>query len=252
MLTEKEWLFLHDLTYKIHQCEALSDMQKSTLELIRYLIPFDMGTFYLASGTDAHILTSPVGINISREKLQKYIDSYEDIDYTRWIFMTSKCMVYRESDFFTDSERENLEFYKEVYVPDNIHYSIYLCLVYNGVFVGVVSLYRSKDKPDFSDRDVHILDLLKEHLALRVFRKNLMSEQPYLTPRSQIDLRTYAEKYHLTMRETEVFYLLFDEITDEKICEKLFISQSTFKKHLLNIYKKAEVRNRLQLLKLIK
>lgn len=251
-LEEKEWNFINDLLYKIHLTENISEIQMSFLEIIRFLVPYDMATFYLASTNGKHILSDPVGINISEEKLNKYIEYYEEIDYTRWILLSSKSTVHRETDLISELDREEMVYYKEVYLPDNIYFCSYICLVFNGVFVGIVSLYRFKGKVDFAEKELYVLEQIKDHLALRLYRKNIMADLPYLTSQKNIDLRDYTEKYKLTTRETDVFFLLFNELSDEEICSKLFISLSTLKKHILNIYKKLGVKNRLQLYKLVK
>ena len=251
-LGEKEWVFINDLLYKIHLTENIPEIQKSFLELIRFLIPYDMATFYLASTNGDHILSEPVGINISEEKLNRYIERYEEIDYARWILLSSKSTVYRETDMVSDHDRETNAYYQEAYIPDNIYFSSYICLVHNGIFTGIVSLYRFKDNVDFSERDLFIMELVKDHLALRLYRKNLTNELPYLTTQKHTDLRDYTDQHRLTIREADVFYLLFDELSDDEICAKLFISPSTLKKHILNIYKKLGVKNRLQLYKLVK
>ncbi len=251
-LEDKEWVFLYDLLYTIHLTEKFSEFQKSFLELIRFLIPYDMASFYLASTNDKHLLADPVGINISKEKMYKYIDRYEDIDFTRWILLGSKSSVYRETDIVSGKDREENIYYKEAYMIDHIEYSAYVTLGYNGLFVGIVSLYRWQGNVDFSEKDLYILELVKDHLALRVFRKNIMKNIPKQTFKQDVDLRDYAKDYHLTIREADVFYLLFEELSDDEICHKLFISSSTFKKHISNIFRKFEVKNRLQLFKLVK
>ena len=51
---------------------------------------------------------------------------------------------------------------------------------------------------------------------------------------------------HLTMREVELLILLSDRMTNDEIADQLCISTETVKKHLSNIYRKLEVKNRRQ------
>lgn len=250
LLEENDWIFLNNIIYKIHSMEDITKMRRSFLELIKLLIPYDIATFYLSDHGSKHLLGSPVGVNVSEDELQEYTDHFEEIDYTRWVFISAKGMAYRETDLFPDSVREETELYKKMYAPNNLHFSAQLSLVYNDIFLGIVSLYRSKEKEDFSEKDLFVLDMVKDHLAFRLFKES-KAELSATPIKKDLNLPAYSEQFKLTQRETEVFYLLFDELTDEQICKQLFIGFNTLKKHILSIYKKAGVKSRLQLFKLV-
>lgn len=52
----------------------------------------------------------------------------------------------------------------------------------------------------------------------------------------------------LTSKEQEVYLLILDGITNEEICRRLSISQTTFKTHLNNIYSKRQVHSKYELI----
>jgi RNA polymerase sigma factor (sigma-70 family) len=52
----------------------------------------------------------------------------------------------------------------------------------------------------------------------------------------------------LTVREKEIMKLVSKGSTNKEIAEKLFISEETVKKHLQNIYRKLQVKNKIQAL----
>ncbi|URA11185.1 LuxR C-terminal-related transcriptional regulator [Thermospira aquatica] len=58
------------------------------------------------------------------------------------------------------------------------------------------------------------------------------------------------KKYNLTPRETEIMRLLFEGMNARQISETLYISLSTVKTHIYNIYQKTGVKNRLALARL--
>ncbi len=62
----------------------------------------------------------------------------------------------------------------------------------------------------------------------------------------------FAEKYHLTMRETEVLDLICRGKSNPDISKHLFISTNTVKHHANSIFKKAGVKNRYELISLLK
>lgn len=55
--------------------------------------------------------------------------------------------------------------------------------------------------------------------------------------------------FGLTLREREVLDLLAQGISNKEISQKLFISVETVKSHIKNIYKKLEVKNRVEAVK---
>lgn len=136
-------------------------------------------------------------------------------------------------------------------LPENIYYSAKVSLVCHGIFYGILSFYRSEDYNDFSESDLFILNIVRDHLALRLFKEAAGNNGRDERPQPEQNLSAFAEKYHLTSRETEIFRLLSEGLSNDTICKQLFISIHTLKKHTLNIYKKSGVKNRLQLFNLI-
>lgn len=252
MLEKNDLILLNEIIYKIYSIEAFDEMRLSVLNLMKLLISYNQASFYLASNQPEHLLCKPVGVHLSSENLQRYIDDYEDIDYTRWIFMSGKSMAYRETDLFSDAKRENEELYQKMYAPDGIHFSAQLSIAYHDSFLGIISLYRTKQDGDFTDNDLFIMDLIKEHLALRLHQHILSSQigTSALKGKTHYDTTDYISRYHLTIREVEVLGLLLGGLANDKICEVLFISPHTLKKHALSIYKKLGVNSRWELFNL--
>ena len=61
-----------------------------------------------------------------------------------------------------------------------------------------------------------------------------------------------AQIYGLTKREEAVLYELMKGLDNNQISDKLCVTTNTLKKHILNIYRKLEVKNRVQLFKMIR
>lgn len=54
----------------------------------------------------------------------------------------------------------------------------------------------------------------------------------------------------LTRREREIFYLLIEGYTNSHVAEKLVIAPDTVKNHITNLYRKLNVNDRIQIIKL--
>jgi DNA-binding CsgD family transcriptional regulator len=54
--------------------------------------------------------------------------------------------------------------------------------------------------------------------------------------------------YGLTKTEIQIAELLYEGLANKDIADKLFISQETVKKHIYNMFRKTEVKNRSGLL----
>lgn len=252
MLEKRELILLNDIIHKIYSMEDFDEMRLSVLNFLKLIIPYNKASFYLASNQPEHLLCRPVGVNLSPERLQLYIDEYEDIDYTRWIFISGKSMAYRETDLLSDSKRESDIYYKTLYEPDDIHFSAQLSIACQDTFLGIISVYRPKEAEDFSGDDLFILELLKDHLAFRLHRQAVSSRigPLVLKGKTRYDAAEYISRYHLTVREIEVLGLLLGGLANDKICEVLFISPHTLKKHTLNIYRKLRISSRWELFNL--
>lgn len=58
-----------------------------------------------------------------------------------------------------------------------------------------------------------------------------------------------CNKYHLTNREKEIMKALMDGLTYKEIAQHFNIASSTVKKHILNIYRKMEVSNKVEFMR---
>ncbi len=60
------------------------------------------------------------------------------------------------------------------------------------------------------------------------------------------------KKYEITHREQEIITMILDGANNKDIEKKLFISSSTVRNHIYNIYQKLNIQNRIELINLIK
>jgi DNA-binding CsgD family transcriptional regulator len=243
-LETNDWLVMNSIIYKIYTTGDFDAMRTQFLEQIKTVIDFDSADFYLASSNEKEDLERPVFLNCDED----LSDIYENMDYSRGIMFSGRSMVYRETDIISDEKRVQTEYYQRVYKPNNWHYALQMIFGRNKHFLGVVTLYRTIGKEDFTYEDVFLMDMLKDHMAYRLSqdRNNQMTSQEKLT------LTQAVKTYDLTKREQTILQLLLQGMENTEICDRLSITVNTLKKHILNIYRKLGIRNRVQMFKLIK
>jgi DNA-binding CsgD family transcriptional regulator len=79
--------------------------------------------------------------------------------------------------------------------------------------------------------------------------KNLIAAQKANTGVRTIS-KDFISHYHITEREVEIIALVLEGLSNQKIAEKLYISSATVRNHLHNIFEKAGVSNRVELIRL--
>ncbi|WP_240840114.1 helix-turn-helix transcriptional regulator [Acidaminobacter sp. JC074] len=120
------------------------------------------------------------------------------------------------------------------YLSSKAHYAI-ICapLLYSNVYSGIVYIE--------SDRD-HGLD---EGLVEKIRYYSSMLAAKNLSLKSGLG-KKHVDELPLTKRELDVFLHIIKGKTNKQVGEILHISLSTVKTHLINIYSKLEIKNRVQ------
>ena len=111
--------------------------------------------------------------------------------------------------------------------PESAAHHVVVSLAPSGAVDRRLILWRESD-PDFSDRDVQLLTLLRPHLA-EVYDQH--QEALLGTP-------------ELTSRQWEILRLVSDGATNGQIARRLGLSEATVRKHLENTYARLGVTNR--------
>lgn len=243
-MIQNSLVLLNDIILKIHTTEDFESMRMGVLSGLDILIPGTGASFYLASKTEQYKLTNPVNIGVSNECTATYTNEFQDYDRTTWTYATPYSKVFDDSDFIQNEANHQTEFYRRIYGPYGIYYQITLTISHNGVFLGVVSLFRNKEEGPFHHDDIFFLELISAHLAVRLYhgRQSVGVRQD-----KPLKLEVLIEKYHLTLRETEVLYAMLGSAGKGDLCSQLCISPNTLKKHVVNIYKKFQVNGRIEL-----
>lgn len=246
-MQNNEFLLINNIIYQIYSISDFNTMKVTFLNLLKMLIPNTASSILMADNSDSkNLLCNPICVpDIYSETENKYL-SIEDQDFSRWIMLSKQCILIRESELMPEEELIKTEIYQKCYKPFGLHYSMQLTLVYNNIFLGVISLYRKKEDGDFTNDEMFLMKSFSDHLNLRFYQSISADSSHSSNTYSIVNL---ASTYHLTNREAEILQLIFDDMDNQDIAEKLCISGYTLKKHLQNLYRKFDVSNKWGLLK---
>lgn len=243
-MTNNNIILLNDIILKIYTINDFDEMRKIVLTSLRFLIPSVGISFYLSSLSEQYKLAKGVGIGILEESIKIYQEEFQDYDQTTWAYATPVAKAYNESSFIQNEARQNTEFYRRVYGPQKIFYQLTLTIIQNGIFLGVIAIFRTEEEGDFKQEELFELELLSAHLGVRLYQN---FQTVSLKKEHHPDREILLNKYHLTLRETEVLYALLNKNGKFEICEHLCISPHTLKKHVMSLYKKFHVNSWLAL-----
>ena len=126
-----------------------------------------------------------------------------------------------------------------------IHLTHYLgALIEAFVFTWVISEYLKKEKEINNQKTLKLNFYAKQIDELeRLLKTSVKNEEPISTKSASFDVSIYL-KSPLSKREKEVLNELSKGLTYQGIADNLFISKSTVKSHVINIYEKLGVNNR--------
>lgn len=241
-LTDKELSYALDAVYRINATEDVDAYARTAQSLLCGIIQCKQEIFTVIDEVDG---VSQTGATYQWGAKARYLREFKERGYEREMFLAAmqlkpnSCAT-RDSDVMSDQDRLESRLYQEIYKPQGVFYVLRITLIWHEKMIGQFTFFKEREAGDFSDRDLQIGALFAPHLALKLGQ---LKDTASMTSSS-----TRLKDVHgLTSREAEVVSLVVDGLSDEEIAEKLFISDSTVKKHLYNAYAKIGVSNRLQL-----
>lgn len=113
--------------------------------------------------------------------------------------------------------------------------------------MALLTLYRTRADGVFTDQEAFYLRALAGHVNYAYYT---MAQREASKPPKTRTMEELVQDYELTRRETEILGLVFQDLNNEKILDRLHISRHTLLKHLQNLYRKCGVSSRWDLLKL--
>ena len=101
-----------------------------------------------------------------------------------------------------------------------------------------------------NEEAVAVSDCVKPELSEALQSVEVQTDEPTDTESKDSKLVAFSLQYQLTARESEIFALMLKNMTNQEICDDLFVSLGTVKTHTHNIFSKLEVSKRKEALSL--
>jgi DNA-binding CsgD family transcriptional regulator len=148
------------------------------------------------------------------------------------------------SDFATLNQFRNLAVYDAFFGKLAINYQMAVGIpAAPELLIGIAA---NRTRPDFSERDRAVLDLVRPHL-LQAYR-NVTARASILQRAEAAERALWAASgkrlSSLTGREREVLILVAEGKTNPRIADQLRVSARTVQQHLEHVYGKLDVRSR--------
>jgi len=234
------------MTTRINYCGSYPETCNIFLQQIRTLIPYSIGVvFQVGRENGKVILNSPISTEHHDDKSSH--NFFIEGEYPHWneFVMLPYSSVFRQSDIIPPGKWEKTRVYRDLWQPKGMFWGVFLSLVHKDVPLAILGIQREKSASDFSDRDIYIMNTLKDPLERKFFS---LLEDRRLTGDAGADRILKASvSLGLTKRETEIVSLICAGKGSDEMCQILYITHATLSKHLSNIYAKTKVKNRTQL-----
>lgn len=244
LLSKKELFLLNAFLLDIGQLTDISGFCNYFLRLIKKIIPYDNAHFIFFDRENS-IVPLSFRINICEKTNNQYIQYYNKIDD----FFARSFNTFgpkRSTDIMNYREWQNTEYFIDFHKKNHYHYVLILDIHYKDQLISTLSLSRERKSVDFTDKELIYLKLMEPHIANHLQKliiiKNLKNKKISEVINNSIRL------YHFSNREIDIINCVLKGYSNAEIADLLFISTETVKKHLNNVYKKCDTKNRMDLM----
>lgn len=252
MLEKKEYEVLNTIIKTIYQSKNSEGMRRQVLNDLKKLIPFQFSVFSLGvlKNKKVYLVDSVLVSDFERSFEERFLylseTRYDAADYASWIFQIPESVVYKDSQLVNNFLRKKTAYYKDYLLANDLPHVAGISIVHKEKFLGALTLYKTKKRGDFSEKDLFVLDFLRPHLETRLADDDSMTENN----KKNISY-LLRSNYHMTSREIEITGLIFKGMKNEEIADQLAIAENTVKKHVSHVYDKLGVNGRPQLIQFI-
>ncbi len=214
-----------DIVARLERLGPVIDARAVIFLDVMRLLRGDFGASYVWNSPKGRF-DEAVSFNMDPDNLRRYEDWYQFRDP-----MTFELRARRRATLVDEviprDELERCEFYNDFLARDGLHHGVNMFVFDGERDLGDLRIWRARGRPDFSDRDIGLLDALEPHLRRALLR--------------------CGQCAGLTPREYEVAALVARGCTDRDIARVLGIGFGTVRTHITKAMAKSGCANRAEL-----
>jgi DNA-binding CsgD family transcriptional regulator len=184
-LTGKDYRDILHLVYLANRCENVKSFVDALFPSIMKAFNTECATFQLIKGYPRHI-TIVESRSIRSDHRNLYEDKYYPVIYVKDSFyqhspllneaISSSKTVLKIGESISLRDWERLDFYNNFMLPQHLYWELFLTLRWKTNLEGMITLWRSKQQPDYEDREVLKAARLASHLGVAIHNICLMSQ----------------------------------------------------------------------------
>lgn len=251
-LTTIEWQYLCHIIPTLYETTSYTEFFSQLCNALKALVNFDLAFFCEldenCSPTERYLCYAGKQSTYSSFATDYYLKAFDLLPHWPMVNASKSkaSTVYKQSDIHPVEEWESWPGFIECWKPINIYYGIAYSLMHSRKMFCNIIFTRSKEQGEFTQKDELILNALLD--AVEMLAYSFLRKETEETSRVSSGKKApKSDDYDLTKRESEIVRLICQNKTTAEICDVLFISRTTFNKHLSNIYKKTSLENRTQI-----
>jgi ATP/maltotriose-dependent transcriptional regulator MalT len=213
--------------------------QNHALSLIDSLLPVSKAVFFLVDPDMQH---RGVAMLNGEPKMEKqYTGEYASLDpLNPSRYHQSDVRVVTLDSQIAPHLLKQTQYYQEFMLANQHRYVADVFLRNQGCIVAILSLLRTQEQQDFTDKELRLLNKIQPFIEYSL-------NAVYL-PQRLNERNNFQRNYQFTERELDVLELLVHGASNKQIAADLNLGLATIKTHLNHIFSKAKVKSRAQLL----
>lgn len=236
---------LSDIVNKVNEESTTAGMRQVFMSELKNVVAFDFAVFDLSKkrkngGVELYSpeITSDFSPDFERDFIYEYDRQFKNISYKSWIHSEGKSFVYRDADVIPNFVDAQSQYYLQYVAKYGFKYVLNCEFAYANQNIGLLTMYRCEKNGDYTDEEIELIKLLIPHVTISLVKAE---DRPFAALEEDV--------VTLTKRESELIALVAEGLSNAEIADTLFISVSTVKKHLNNVFQKTESKNRSQLIR---
>jgi DNA-binding CsgD family transcriptional regulator len=183
-LAGKDYRDVLNLVYLANRCEDIESFISTLLPAIIKVFYAECITFHLIKGHLSHTeIVESRSFKADSHSLyeDKYYPSlYKDSFYQHSPLLTkalsSSKIALKLGDYISLQDWEGSVLYNGLIRPQHLYWELFLTLRWKNNLLGMITLWRNKQQPDYKDSDVLKAEMLAPHLGSAIHNISLISE----------------------------------------------------------------------------